>query len=173
MSTLDFNAPWPEAPASHTLSSDEMLGVLELAGINPDAIELSDDEYALPTLNWITGDFADSMTGFLNSLEFTYELHSQDCKAFSRAAAFWAEYCWNKTQAGQAALALGQCYYLPNGSMEGHAINCAMTRKAGKIALVFFEPQLNFKAGFNLSLTSMTEKNLEPCEIESCSLLLF
>lgn len=123
------------------------------------AVELPDDQYALPAADWIANEFAREFAAWRNGIILRYAPAESDCDDFAEAAAVYAKMLYRFT-AGRpkdAALAFGEFWYA--SYRGGHAINVAVCRTGDNLRLVFFEPQ-------EAKLTPLTRE-----EISSCSYL--
>jgi len=101
-----------------------------------------DKSYSIPTKTWIEKDFSESFSKFTFGLGIKdkYLTDSLDCDDIAQGAAFCAKYLhWKETKV-KRGLAFGEFHY--NSSSVGpHAINIAIVSDAGKINVVFYEPQ--------------------------------
>ena len=101
-----------------------------------------DDEYALPTREWVLGEFSVALRRNLELLgadKYTAERH--DCDDFARLAWAMAGLCHNLTSTRKSALAFGLLTYTTDAG-GGHAINFAVVHNAkGEREIMFFEPQ--------------------------------
>lgn len=122
------------------------------------SIVLPDSLYALPALEWLSGDFATAFFAFRNREGLVYENGDCDCDDFVRAASWYAWKCFRATadRPRRASLAFGS-FYFQRDSGEAHALNAAICRDLDALRLVFFEPQLG------------TLVNLNNGEIQSCN----
>lgn len=112
---------------------------------------LSDETYACPTLQWLTGDFWTWFKSKRWELGLTTWKRNNDCDNFARAYAQYAADCHALTTDAAEGLAVGEFYYTRADGAK-HAIIVALT----DVGVVYIEPQLG------------TQLMLTPQEIASC-----
>lgn len=120
------------------------------------AVELPDEQYALPAADWIANEFAAAFTSERNRWVGLYRNGCSDCDDFAEFAVTFAKFLFRNTEdrPKDAALAFGEFWYVtPQG---GHAINLAICREGDELKLVFFEPQSS-------SVVRLTRKEIESC----------
>jgi hypothetical protein len=130
---------------SSILNRFELETLMTSHGILADATFFADDQYLLPTLDWLTGDFARGLQAFFHLLGMdTYTAEQCDCDDFARGAAFYASTLHNRLQNGRTALAFGEFAYKHRDGYA-HAINVIVgddvRSRSSAPTLVFFEPQ--------------------------------
>lgn len=116
-----------------------------------------DDTYAIPTKEWVLGEYALFYKSFLERMGTPGWRDDFDCDNF--AAVFWtmAQCGHARAMTKKQGIAIGMFGYQPDGAAAGHAINVAVTDKG----VIFVEPQ------------SCKEVFLTKTEALSCSLALF
>ncbi len=131
-------------PSYVTISSYEVKGVItnaNLAGFK-DNIFLHDEDYVIPTLDWVNGEFSKQFKQFL----FNYNIRQfqdgkNECDKFSLHARSVANILnRHNPQSGNSGIAVGEVYLINGGG--GHAMNFAIVAdRDKKLRLVFYEPQ--------------------------------
>lgn len=116
-----------------------------------------DKIYSIPTKTWIEKDFSESFSKFTFDLGIKdkFLAESLDCDDIAQGAAFWGKYLHWKEIKEKRGLAFGEFHY--NSSSVGpHAINIVIVSDAGKISVVFYEPQRRI-------LVELTDKERDSC----------
>lgn len=123
------------------MKAAELMRVLEEDGVCADNPIILDDEYALPTEDWLLNDFREATIKNLALLGIaTYAAQSNDCDDFAWAVAGLAR-IGNARQGSRKALAVGIFGYRTDDG-GGHAIIFSVVRVgANDYRLVFIEPQ--------------------------------
>lgn len=106
---------------------------------------LSDERYAIASLEWIQTGFAKAFREYKTNLKIaTYVKESNDCDDFSWHAAAYAKWLFQRMLArpAECALAFGIIWFTDGFSGVGHVINpfVSLNDKA-EPDLFFFEPQ--------------------------------
>jgi hypothetical protein len=130
---------------SSILNRFDLETLMTSQGILADATFFADDQYLLPTLDWLTGDFARGLQAFFQLLDMAdYTAEQCDCDDFARGAAFYASTLHNRFQKGRSAIAVGEFAYKHRDGYA-HAINVIVgddvRSRSSAPTLVFFEPQ--------------------------------
>lgn len=118
----------------------------------------TDEYYALPTLDWIKGDFSTAFASFKYQLAVSqWKSQANDCDDFARFAAFFAQYLHHNTpdKLSNTALGFGEFYYFKTGQ-GWHAINVFMHREGGSVKLGFYEPQ-------TCQVISLSRQEMDSC----------
>lgn len=127
----------PSPISKQTLSS-----FLRDSGIEP---HCPAECYALPELDWITGEFTEAIQSRQNSDGMRHYKNGRNiCHHYSRHASVVASLChlWTPdTGEGESSLAFGWIDFdRPDGT--GHSINLAVCRdESERLFLVYYEPQ--------------------------------
>lgn len=147
---------------STLLTSDELRQVIFEAGIAAPDVLIADAEYALPTLDYVRGEFAAACQIRLNATVGPYEPEDSDCDDFADVAACFMRECHRKTldKPRETAIAFAEFWYTRDDG-AGHAINAFVANVKGQTAIYYFEPQL------------CQVVNLSKAEIASCEFIRF
>lgn len=105
-------------------------------------IEFLDDDYCLPSYDWLKGPFPKSFHEFERRMLKIpgYNRKSNDCNHRMRDCLFWADVL-HRNSRSDASLAFGECIYQIDQSEDWHAICVAVCRVNSIIIPVPFEPQ--------------------------------
>jgi hypothetical protein len=148
------------APGTISISDTTVKSTLFDLGVSEAtaAVCLSNPSYTIPEREWVTGPFATAFRDWAASQGLRYQKDEEDCKTFTRAAAFYAEVLHAKDPAAQpgTAIAVGEFWYIsPQG---GHAVNVVLIQDASpqKYRLMFFEPQTQLEV-------KLTQQEIESC----------
>lgn len=118
--------------------------------------ELADDNYSLPTRDWIALEFSTCLKMLLDDLAFKWEPDRSDCDDFARLAAAYCCLLHSNTGA-DSGLAFGEFWFTRRDG-QGHAINVFVTREIdGSLALNFFEPQTQ-------QIIELTKEEIQSCD---------
>jgi hypothetical protein len=155
------------------ISSKELIKLLTDSGIRPDVINVQDENFVLPTPEWITNDLSKALNDFFFYSGIKYEENQYDCNRFAKTASTIADWCWAKTKTEDAALALGMFGYFYG--INGHVITIAVHRdEQGKLYLGFYEPQPSAEEGkVSEIILCLTKRTLYLEDIQSCISCLF
>ena len=124
------------------IQAPQIINQLIAAGITSAGWSVSDSEYALPTMQWVTGPFSDA----LRKLQYEFKVNrwtreDNDCDDFARLSAAFAQVLHSNTpdHPEGTALAIGEMWYVQD-SGGGHAINFAVCGP-DHTDVLFYEPQ--------------------------------
>jgi hypothetical protein len=147
------------------IPSSKIGEALENVGVDPDAVFLGDEFYALPTPADVTQKLAPQFTSILSQAGFVYANERRDCDDFARWAAGWAGLFHSQQLSGPSdcGLAFGEVWC----EKLQHAFCFAVHRdeKDGAFLVAFYEPQISLN-GF-----AFAEIGLKPEEIASIYLI--
>ena len=145
----------------------ELFDAINQAGLGRAMVRVADATYGVPSLRYITEDFASWWRLKLKERGLGVWEPTWDCDDFAWTCYTdirWAHYNTRKSQA--EGISLGVMYYnagerAEGGGGGGHAINLAYVEDGGEKKLVFLEPQF-------LASGRPPILNLTPAEIKSC-----
>lgn len=155
----------------------EILDLAEQNGIRKEVVTAFDEQYYLPTENWVTKYLGASYLQFLDSVGIEFRDEQWDCDNYAKMATVVADLAFYKTKKKEGSLAFGIfCYWSESNNIWGaHAINVAIIRNltSNKIEFVFFEPQPSPVQDIILKHKCLTKIQLPRDEVSSCFALLF
>lgn len=159
---------------STQVTHTEIREVLARSGVVPERITLLDQDYCLPTPEWITGPLRKSLGDFLFYSGIQYVDQRFDCDDFAATAANLAGLCWAKTPgAPMAGLAIGMFGFIDRYDTS-HCIICAIHKREQGLYPAWYEPQPSVEDGQaafqNICLTPV---KLTSEEAQSCLCCLF
>lgn len=121
------------------MTANQIYKILEDAGVSPANIDIDDENYQLPSLDWISGEFAAIHAKFKKAWgENTFIPVVNDCDDFSDLAKVCAQKLHKDMNPKGTALAFGTFKYQRDNG-EIHRLNVAIV-EGGKLA--FYEPQI-------------------------------
>jgi hypothetical protein len=98
---------------------------------------VGDNNYNMPTKNWIKLEFSPFFMGILKNLSLPYSFKF-DCDDYSSLYRVLAQICHKKSEGNGEGIAVAEIMYKPNWANGlNHAINAAYTDEGW----VFIEPQ--------------------------------
>jgi len=122
--------------------STQIIAQLTSAGIVSAGWSVADSQYALPTMQWVTGPFSDA----LRKLQYEFKVNrwtreDNDCDDFARLSAAFAQVLHSNTpdHPEGTALAIGEIWYVQDTG-GAHAINFAVCGPE-HTDVIFYEPQ--------------------------------
>lgn len=155
------------------ITSTEIVETLVNAGIREEVILIYDQQFVLPTPEWITNKLGASLDKFFFDTGIKYGENQYECNKYAKTATTIADWCWAKTKTKDVALAFGMFGYL--AGIGGHMINIAVHRnESNGLYLAFYEPQPSApedKAVFQT--VCLTKRTLPQESISSCVSCLF
>ena len=125
----------------------------------PYAVSTFDSVYAIPTKEWVLGEYSTFYKDFLTKMGLSNWHVDFDCDNFATLFFTLAQCGHARAETRKEGIAIGVFCYVPwnAGKNEAHAINVAVTDKG----VIFLEPQTCF------------EKTLDLKELQSCFQVLF
>lgn len=120
-------------------------------------INIADSSYAVPQIDWITGDFYNKLflpwteTNNLNKWKETW-----DCDNFAYLFFVFSQICHAKSNRPEEGLAVGVMYYATDDG-GGHAINFAVSK--GEVKTI--EPQTG-------KIVNLSQKEKTLCSFITC-----
>jgi hypothetical protein len=141
-----------------TLTSNQVAQVMYDNGCVDYRYSIRDAKYSLPTRDYISGPFSDSLRSFLFQLNSNqWKTDQNDCDDFSIAALFLMSFLHHNTvnKVTSTGIAFGEFHYIRDIG-GAHAINVAIVRESDKLKLVFYEPQ-------TYSIVDLSKQEIESC----------
>lgn len=131
----------PKPQPVHYQTASGIRDILGKDGINPDVAICMDRNYALPSEQWLAGDFSNSFMKMLKTMKSNSWLEERnDCDNFAEGARWFAQILHNNTMEQPCALAFGVICYKRDIDGVGHAINLVLVFDE-VYKLVYYEPQ--------------------------------
>lgn len=131
------------------MTSDQLQLILSPLGkgVAQTTSQISAENYACPSREWLEGDFSSALKTDLDRLGASrYVLGKDDCRIFSLYAMALAYLCHNLGTNATSAVSFGMVNYLkavPNGLPVGHRVNLVVVEDTPvEFTPVFYEPQL-------------------------------
>jgi hypothetical protein len=156
------------------ITSQELRDVLIKAGVREHVIGIFDEEFVMPTADWMEHELADALTNFLFENRIVYRENAFDCNRFSKFSSTVVDLCWARMREGRdAAMAVGLFAY--GSFFARHCMIVALHRNQDNtIRVSFYEPQPSYPEGSTaFTKVCMRPRKLDAQDIASCFCCLF